>query len=111
MALVIRLRQQGKTNRRSFRLIVTDTRSPRDGKYLEKLGSYDPHIEEALTVDSERIQYWLDNGALISEKAKALVSKKAPEVIKKYTEKKINKKLKDLQKKKEKKAKKSASKK
>ena len=107
MALVIRLRQQGKTNRRSFRLVVTDSKVRRDGKYLEKLGSYDPHFDGSLEVNKERVKHWLDLGALISEKAEALVASKAPEVIKQYKDKKQNKKLKLLQKKKA--AKKSAS--
>ncbi len=100
MALVIRLRQQGKTNRRSFRLVVTDSKAPRDGKYLEKLGSYDPHSEEMLELNSDRIKHWLDIGALISEKAEALVAKQAPDVIKEYKERQQSKKLKLLQKKK-----------
>jgi small subunit ribosomal protein S16 len=89
MALIIRLRQQGKNNRRSFRLVVADERSPRDGKYLEKLGYYDPHSEDGLVnLDFERVEYWLNNGALISDRAKSLVMQKAPEVIQKYSEKK-----------------------
>lgn len=100
MALVIRLRQQGKNSRRSFRLVVANTRSPRDGKYIEKLGFYDPHIDGALDLDSERIKYWLEQGALISERAKILVSKQAPDVIKQYDEKQSSQKLKLLQKKK-----------
>jgi small subunit ribosomal protein S16 len=105
MALVIRLRQQGKTNRRSFRLVVTDARSPRDGKYLEKLGSYDPHVEGAIEVNSERVEYWMDQGAMISDKAKALVLKKSPEVINQYLDKKMQIKL---EKQKKEKAKKKA---
>jgi small subunit ribosomal protein S16 len=107
MALIIRLRQQGKNNQRSFRLVVADERSPRDGKYLEKLGYYDPRFEDKLEVDTERVKHWLDHGALISERAEILVSKKAPEVIKQYKENKCSKKLKLLKKKKE--AKKTAS--
>ena len=85
MALVIRLRQQGKTNRRSFRLVVTETTAPRDGKYLEMLGWYDPHAAEdkSLHLETERIKHWLEQGALISDKAKALVKRKAPEIVKK----------------------------
>lgn len=100
MALVIRLRQQGKNSRRSFRLVVANTGSPRDGKYIEKLGFYDPHIDGSLEIDSERIKYWLDQGALISERAIILVTKKAPEVIKQYVEKQQSQKLKLLKKKK-----------
>ena len=92
MAVVIRLRQQGKTNRRSFRLVATDVKGPRDGKYLEKLGWYDPHIagDDSVILLPERIEYWLEKGAILSDKAKALVKRKAPEVIKKFQEKKTN---------------------
>ena len=100
MALVIRLRQQGKTNRRSFRLVVTDSKVPRDGKYLEKLGSYDPHFEGALEINKDRVKHWLELGAEISEKAESLVAKEAPEVIKYYKDRQQAKKLKLLQKKK-----------
>ena len=94
MALIIRLRQQGKRNRRSYRLVVTDVRSPRDGKYVEKLGFYDPHFDSAIEVNSERVQYWLEHGAIISDKAKALVARKAPEVIKCFNDRKVAKKKK-----------------
>ncbi len=89
MALVIRLRQQGKTNRRSFRLVVTDKRSPRDGKYVENLGWYDPCMagDKNYLIKEERIQHWLDNGAEISPKAESLVARAAPEIIKKWKEK------------------------
>lgn len=96
MALVIRLRQQGKNSRRSFRLVVANTRSPRDGKYIENLGFYDPHIEGSLNIDGERIKYWLDQGALISDRAMILVTKQAPDVIKEYVAKQQTKKLKLL---------------
>ena len=101
MALVIRLREQGRNNSRSFRLVVADVRSPRDGKYVENLGFYDPHGDNLLEVNSERVQYWLDQGALISDNAKNLVAKKAPEVIKAFNAKKVAKKLKLSKKRKE----------
>ena len=65
MALVIRLRQQGRTNRQSYRLVVANKRSPRDGKYLEKLGWYDPFAKEekSLHVEENKLFYWLDKGA------------------------------------------------
>lgn len=90
MALVIRLRQFGKNNRQSYRLVVTDRRAPRDGKYLEMLGWYNPFASEdkISQIDGERVFYWADKGAIISERAKVLISKAAPEVIKKLSEKK-----------------------
>ena len=45
MALKIRLRQQGKTNHLMYRLVVVDSRAPRDGKYLEMVGKYNPHLK------------------------------------------------------------------
>lgn len=82
MAVKIRMRQQGRKNRQTFRLVVTDIRNPRDGKYVETLGSYDPHKKEKnLTVNAERLSYWLDKGAELSESAERLVKGVAPEVI------------------------------
>jgi small subunit ribosomal protein S16 len=87
MALKIRLRQQGRRNRLSYRLVVADCRSPRDGKYVEILGWYAP-IERAeelqLSVCPDRIQHWLDQGALFTEKAEALVARAAPELMARY---------------------------
>ena len=91
MALIIRLRQQGKTNRHSFRLVVVDRRCPRDGKYHEMLGWYDPFAKEEnlVAIKADRVQYWLEQGALISDRAKALVNRMAPEVIQKWTQKRM----------------------
>ena len=83
MAVKIRLRQQGRKNRQTFRLVVTDIRNPRDGKYLETLGSYDPHrAQNNLQINSERLTYWLSKGAELSPSAEKLVKGVAPEVIK-----------------------------
>lgn len=82
MAVKIRLRQQGRKNRQTFRLVVTDIRNPRDGKYLETLGSYDPHrAQNNLQLNSERLTYWLSKGAELSPSAEKLVKGVAPEVI------------------------------
>jgi len=84
MALKIRLRQQGRKNRAFYRLVVTDSRSPRDGKYVEALGWYDP-IEEAdekgLAIKTDRIQHWLSVGAQLTDSAAHLVRKSAPQLI------------------------------
>jgi len=88
MAVKIRMRQQGRKNRQTFRLVVTDIRNPRDGKYVETLGSYDPHRKEKnLTVDAERLRHWLGQGALLSERAETLVKGVAPDVIREVKEK------------------------
>jgi small subunit ribosomal protein S16 len=91
MALKIRLRQQGRTNRAFYRLVVTDSRSPRDGKYVEALGWYNP-IEEAddkkLAVKADRIQHWLNVGAQLTENAENLLRKTAPHIVQGQLEKK-----------------------
>ncbi|HEU63871.1 MAG TPA: 30S ribosomal protein S16 [Chlamydiae bacterium] len=95
MALVIRLKKTGRTNRQSFRLVVTDKRTPRDGKYLEMIGWYNPLEEEKeknLFIKSDRVEFWLQKGAQLSEKAKSLVKRSAPEIIKGLNEKKRLKK-------------------
>lgn len=90
MALKIRLRQQGRNNRPFYRLVLTDVRAPRDGKYLEALGWYNPFEAEQdknLSIDAARVQHWLNLGAEISDNAEALIAKVAPSVIRAKTEK------------------------
>jgi small subunit ribosomal protein S16 len=104
MALKIRLRQQGRRNRLVYRLVLSDARSPRDGKYLEILGWYNPHETEAersLKVDASRIQHWIDQGAELTEKAGALVKKSAPEILEALSKKKEAAKKKAAEKKRE----------
>jgi len=90
MALKIRLRQQGRTNRAFYRLVVTDSRSPRDGKYVEALGWYNP-IEEAddkkLAVKTDRIQHWLSVGAQLTESVQNLLRKSVPDIVQGQQEK------------------------
>jgi small subunit ribosomal protein S16 len=82
MALVIRMRQQGRKNRQTFRLVVVDKKTPRDGKYLESVGSYDPHCSTTnFKVDGERLLYWVNHGAQISKNAQSLVKKFSSDVI------------------------------
>ncbi|MGE3954261.1 MAG: 30S ribosomal protein S16 [Parachlamydiales bacterium] len=83
MSVAIRLRKQGRLNRPFFRLVAADTRSPRDGKYLETLGWYNPverDESKTLSIDVERLQHWIDQGAQLSENAEKLVAKAAPHV-------------------------------
>jgi small subunit ribosomal protein S16 len=90
MALKIRLRQQGRNNRPFYRLVLTDVRSPRDGKYLEALGWYNPfeaEFEKSVSVKADRIQHWLNIGAELSESAESLVAKAAPAIIRVQAEK------------------------
>lgn len=97
MTLKIRFRQSGRKNRLVYRLVVTDTRSPRDGKYVEALGWYNPCARDEsrlVSLDEERIQHWIDQGAQLTEKALALVAKVAPAVAQKLREKELAKRAK-----------------
>jgi small subunit ribosomal protein S16 len=95
MAMIIRFRQQGKNKRHSFRLVVADRRSPRDGKYVEKLGLYDPFANEnTFTMNEERVKFWLSQGALCSDRAMVMIKKSAPEVVKGLMQKKEEKRIK-----------------
>ena len=88
MALKIRMRQQGRTNRQTYRLVVTDIRNPRDGKYLEMLGWYNPFsAENNCMIDSDRLNYWLGLGAQISPNVRSLLAKVAPGVAKEIQDK------------------------
>lgn len=101
MALTIRMRQQGSAGRQCFRLVVTDSKTPRDGKYLEMLGWYSPcaQDEKNYFIDVPRVQHWLDHGAQISDKAKSLVKRFAPDVVKALTQKRVAKVAKKREKK------------
>jgi small subunit ribosomal protein S16 len=103
MALKIRLRQQGRKNQQTYRLVLTDSRSPRDGKYLEVLGWYSPQEsapEKTLSVQGDRVHYWLSLGAVLTEKAATLVKQAAPEVIASYNKKLVEARARLTQKKK-----------
>lgn len=93
MALIIRMRQQGYTGRQHFRIVVADSRSPRDGIYIEKLGWLDPfqEKEKEFKLDIPRLRYWVDLGAQMSESVQALVKKSAPEVLQELSQKKEKK--------------------
>jgi len=96
MAVKIRLRQQGRTNRHTFRLVACESRTKRDGKYLAMLGWYDPCLEEKNAhVDEEKTVEWLQQGAVMTEDAQALIARVAPGVIKQWKEKQQAKKVKE----------------
>ena len=65
MAVVIRLSRRGSKKRPFYRVVATDSRSPRDGKFLEVLGTYDPLKEQdQFKLDAEKAQSWIKKGAL-----------------------------------------------
>ncbi|MBC8480283.1 MAG: 30S ribosomal protein S16 [Candidatus Actinomarina sp.] len=74
MAVKIRLAQRGKKKTRTYRVVVADARSPRDGKFIEDLGFYNPHDNPStVEINVEKAVSWLDKGAQPSERAKKLL--------------------------------------
>ena len=74
MAVVIRLKRIGARGKPFFRVVVADSRSSRDGKVIEELGHYDPKKEtDKVTVDAERVKYWLAQGARPTDKTKSVL--------------------------------------
>jgi small subunit ribosomal protein S16 len=72
----IRLRRTGCNNNATFRVVATDERSPRDGKFLEILGWYSPkQAGDNFKVDLERVAYWVSKGAKMSETVASMVKK------------------------------------
>lgn len=67
MSLKIRLARGGAKKRPFYRIVVADSRSPRDGRFIERLGSYNPMVEhdhpERVVLQAERVKHWLDQGA------------------------------------------------
>lgn len=78
MAVTIRMKMMGRKHRPFFRICATDSRSPRDGRVLEELGTYDPMISDVdarVLLNAERVDYWLGVGAKPSEKVQVLIKK------------------------------------
>ena len=72
----IRLRRMGAKKAPFYRVVVADSRSPRDGRFIEEVGYYDPMKNPAdVKLDAEKIQKWLANGAQPTETVKALLTK------------------------------------
>ncbi len=81
MSLVIRFRQQGCKNKRTFRLVVAEKKSRRDGKYIANLGHYNPKLEE-LVIVKEEVERWLKVGAMPTERAEQAFKRNCPDVLK-----------------------------
>lgn len=74
MAVRIRLQRFGNHKRPFYRVVAADSKKPRDGKFLEILGTYDPLTDE-VNVEKEKVTKWLDNGALPTDTVKSLFKK------------------------------------
>lgn len=78
MAVRIRMKKMGRKHRHFFRIVAIDGRQPRDGRVIEELGTYDPHVPDTdarTTLVPTRIKYWLGVGALPSERVQTLFTK------------------------------------
>jgi small subunit ribosomal protein S16 len=76
MAVTIRLSRTGARNSPAYRVLVKDTRFPRDGRFIENVGSYDPKRQgDNFTLDLERIDYWQGQGAKVSDTVTDLIKR------------------------------------
>ncbi|MBQ4568439.1 MAG: 30S ribosomal protein S16 [Ruminococcus sp.] len=74
MAVKIRLRRMGAKKKPFYRVVVADSRYPRDGRFIEEIGTYNPLIQPAeVKIDAEAAKKWIANGAQPTDKVKALL--------------------------------------
>jgi len=71
--LKVKLSQVGKKGQHSFRIVIAEARSKRDGQYVEKIGFYNPHFQPPkFKIDQKRLKYWLDHGAQMTDGVKKI---------------------------------------
>ncbi|MCT0020717.1 30S ribosomal protein S16 [Weissella cibaria] len=91
MAVKIRLKRMGSKKRPFYRVVVADSRSPRDGRFIETVGTYNPLVEPAeVKLNEELVLSWLNNGAQPSDTVKNLLSNAG--IMKKFHEAKFSSK-------------------
>jgi small subunit ribosomal protein S16 len=82
MAVKIRMKRVGAKNKPVFRIVVADGRSPRDGKFIEELGTYQPRKKgDNFTLDMDRAKYWLSKGAQPSDTVASFLKKAAKQPV------------------------------
>ena len=87
----LRLKRMGKKGRPFYRIVAADSRSPRDGRFIEELGTYDPlKKENQVELKTEAVMKWLNNGAQPSDTVRSILSKQG--LMKEYHEAKMAKK-------------------
>jgi small subunit ribosomal protein S16 len=78
MAVRIRLARGGRKKRPFYRIVVTASEAPRDGRFIERIGTYNPLPEvPEVKIDNERLQYWLHQGAKPTDTVRSLIRKSA----------------------------------
>lgn len=79
MALKIRLARAGSKKRPYYHIVIADVRAPRDGRFIEQVGAYDPlKKEDNISLDRERVDYWMGVGAQPSDTVRSFFKKTAP---------------------------------
>ncbi|MCK5380860.1 MAG: 30S ribosomal protein S16, partial [Candidatus Latescibacteria bacterium] len=74
MSVKLRLTRVGKKKKPFYRIVAADSRSPRDGRFIEVVASYSPNRDpEVMGLDEERVCYWLDNGAVMTERVRGIL--------------------------------------
>lgn len=90
MAVRIRLKRMGAHKAPFYRVVVSDSRSPRDGRFIEEIGTYNPVAQPAqVSIDEEKALKWLGNGAQASDTVRSLFSKAG--ILQKFHESKLQK--------------------
>ena len=76
MSVKIRLARHGSKKRPHYRIVVADSEAPRDGKFLEIVGTYNPLVDPAeVTVEEDRVNYWMGKGVILSDTVKSIFKK------------------------------------
>jgi small subunit ribosomal protein S16 len=92
LAVKIRLRRTGRKKQPSYRIVIADSRSPRDGKFIEVIGQYNPRQGDlAVNLETERVNYWLDSGAQPTDTVRSLLRRAG--VLKSRHETRLGRKL------------------
>ena len=74
MAVKLRLKRMGAKARPFYRIVATDSRSPRDGRFIETVGTYNPIDDSKVTLDEEKVMKWLNNGAQPTDTVRNILS-------------------------------------
>jgi len=78
MSVKIRLARHGAKKRPFYRIVVAESECPRDGRYLENLGTYNPLLNPAeINIQNERVKYWMDQGAIPTDTVKSILRKQS----------------------------------
>ena len=78
MAVTLRMTRKGNRHNPFYRVVAADVRAPRDGKYIELLGTYDPNKDPAaVSLKMDRVEYWMSKGAQVSQTVSELIRKES----------------------------------